>query len=98
MDTPLRLIETVGINGLTLCHKHSGGWVRSTLPDVCKAPAVPVPFVNVAFAKDLAKGNFPTPSNLVPPLFPWQGPRPAGAWCRQVAGVFGPMVWECKAG
>jgi Domain of unknown function (DUF4150) len=49
--------ETVGINGLTLCHKHSDGWVRSTLPDVCKAPTVPVPFVNVAFAKDLAKGT-----------------------------------------
>jgi Domain of unknown function (DUF4150) len=56
MDSPFRLMETVGINGLTLCHKHSDGWVRSTLPDVCKAPAVPVPFVNVAFAKDLAKG------------------------------------------
>ena len=51
------MIETVGINGLTLCHKHSDGWVRSTLPDVCKAPTVPVPFVNVAFAKDLAKGT-----------------------------------------
>ena len=51
------MIETVGINGLTLCHKHSDGWVRSTLPDVCKAPTIPVPFVNVAFAKDLAKGT-----------------------------------------
>jgi Domain of unknown function (DUF4150) len=57
MDSPLRLMETVGINGLTLCHKHSDGWVRPALPDVCKAPTVPVPFVNVAFAKDLAKGT-----------------------------------------
>jgi hypothetical protein len=57
MDSPLRLMETVGINGLTLCHKHSDGWVRSTLPDVCKAPTIPVLFVNVAFAKDLAKGT-----------------------------------------
>jgi Domain of unknown function (DUF4150) len=51
------LKETVGINGITLCHKHSDGWVRSTLPDVCKAPTIPVPFVNIAFAKDLAKGT-----------------------------------------
>ncbi|MER0240061.1 DUF4150 domain-containing protein [Fulvimarina sp. MAC8] len=49
--------ETVAINGLTLCHKHSDGWVRSTMPDVCKAPDKPVPFTNVAFAKDLAKGT-----------------------------------------
>ncbi len=49
--------ETVGINGLSLCHKHSDGWVRSTLPDVCKAPKKPVPFTNVAFAKDLTKGT-----------------------------------------
>ena len=27
------------------------------MPDVCKAPTIPVPFVNVAFAKDLAKGT-----------------------------------------
>jgi hypothetical protein len=49
--------ETVSINGITLCHKHSDGWVRSTLPDVCKAPDKPIPFTNVAFAKDLAKGT-----------------------------------------
>ena len=49
--------ETVAINGLTLCHKHSDGWVRSTLPDVCKAPDKPIPFTNTAFAKDLAKGT-----------------------------------------
>ena len=49
--------ETVRINGLTLCHKHATGFVRSTLPDVCKAPSTPVPFVNIAFARDLAKGT-----------------------------------------
>lgn len=49
--------ETVGINGLSLCHKNSTGFVRSTLPDFCKAPGNPVPFVNVAFARDLAKGT-----------------------------------------
>ncbi len=49
--------ETVGINGLSLCHKHSDGWVRSTLSDVCKAPKKPVPFTNATFAKDLAKGT-----------------------------------------
>jgi Domain of unknown function (DUF4150) len=49
--------ETVAINGITLCHKHSDGWVRSTLPDVCKSPAAPVPYTNVAFAKDLADGT-----------------------------------------
>lgn len=49
--------ETISINGLTLCHKHSDGWVRSTLPDVCKSPDKPVPYTNVAYARDLAKGT-----------------------------------------
>lgn len=49
--------ETVGINGLSLCHKNSTGFVRSTLPDFCKTPGYPVPFVNVAFARDLACGT-----------------------------------------
>ncbi|THF50762.1 DUF4150 domain-containing protein [Allorhizobium terrae] len=49
--------ETVSINGLTLCHKHSDGWVRSTLPDVCKSPDKPVPYTNTAYARDLAKGT-----------------------------------------
>jgi Domain of unknown function (DUF4150) len=31
--------------------------VRSTLPDVCKSPVVPVPYTNIAFAKDLARGT-----------------------------------------
>ena len=49
--------ETISINTLTLCHKHSSGWVRSTLPDVCKSPSYPVPYTNIAFAKDLADGT-----------------------------------------
>lgn len=49
--------ETVSINGLTLCHKHSDGWVRSTLPDVCKSPDKPVPYTNTAYARDLDKGT-----------------------------------------
>lgn len=49
--------ETVSINGLTLCHKNSDGFVRSTLPDVCKSPGAPVPYVNTAYAKTLADGT-----------------------------------------
>lgn len=51
---------TVNINGLSLCHKDSGGVVRNTLPDVCKTPAAgnkPLPYPNVAFSKDLEKGT-----------------------------------------
>jgi Domain of unknown function (DUF4150) len=48
---------TIRVNRLTLSHKGSGGWVRSTLPDVCKSPVVPVPYVNVAYSKTLAKGT-----------------------------------------
>lgn len=51
------MTETVLINKLSLCHKHSTGWVRSTLPDVCKSPVSPVPYTNVAYAKDLADGT-----------------------------------------
>jgi hypothetical protein len=55
--------ETVSINGLTLCHKNSDGFVRSTLPDVCKSPSAPVPYTNVAFAKTLADGTVTVRSN-----------------------------------
>lgn len=48
---------TVRVNGLTLSHKGSGGWVRSTLPDVCKSPVSPVPYTNVAYSATLAKGT-----------------------------------------
>lgn len=51
--------ETIRINGITLCHKNSTGYVRSTLPDVCLTPPkpVPVPYTNTAFARDLANGT-----------------------------------------
>ncbi|MFD1881573.1 DUF4150 domain-containing protein [Paracoccus pacificus] len=45
--------ETVTINGLTLCHKASDGFTMSTIPDVCRSPGAPIPYVNVAFARDL---------------------------------------------
>lgn len=54
------MVVTVNINGLSLCHKASGGVVRNTLPDVCKTPAAknaPLPYPNIAFSKDLAKGT-----------------------------------------
>nr|WP_236012942.1 DUF4150 domain-containing protein [Methylobacterium ajmalii] len=50
--------ETVKINDLTLCHKHSAiGFVRATLPDVCRSPVAPVPYANVAYARDLENGT-----------------------------------------
>ena len=50
---------TVNINGLTLCHKGSGGVSHNTLPDVCKTPGegVPVPYENEAYSSDLVKGT-----------------------------------------
>jgi hypothetical protein len=51
------MAETVSINGLTLCHKHSSGFVSSTLPDFCKSPGNPIPYTNIAFATDLVNGT-----------------------------------------
>ena len=52
---------TININNLSLCHKGSKGTTTATLPDVCKTPApggpVPVPYPNIAFARDLMKGT-----------------------------------------
>ncbi|WP_258561789.1 DUF4150 domain-containing protein [Salmonella bongori] len=50
---------TININGLTLCHKGSGGISHNTLPDVCKTPpfGVPVPYENEAYSADLIKGT-----------------------------------------
>ena len=50
---------TININGLTLCHRGSGGETSNTLPDVCKTPskAIPRPFSNKAYSKDLAQGT-----------------------------------------
>ncbi|HED5889162.1 TPA: DUF4150 domain-containing protein [Salmonella enterica] len=50
---------TININGLTLCHKGSGGVSHNTLPDVCKTPGegTPVPYENEAYSADLVKGT-----------------------------------------
>lgn len=50
---------TINVNGLTLCHKGSGGVSHNTLPDVCKTPplAIPVPYENEAYSSDLIKGT-----------------------------------------
>lgn len=50
---------TININGLTLCHRGSGGETSNTLRDVCKTPdkAIPRPFSNKAYSEDLAKGT-----------------------------------------
>lgn len=50
---------SINVNGLSLCHKGSGGVVDNTLPDVCKTPdkGIPIPYKNRAFSKDLVKGT-----------------------------------------
>lgn len=50
---------TINVNGLTLCHKGSGGVTHNTLPDVCKTPGqgVPIPYENEAYSRDLIKGT-----------------------------------------
>ena len=50
---------SININGLTLCHRGSGGVTHNTLPDVCKTPdkAIPIPYQNEAYSRDLAKGT-----------------------------------------
>ena len=50
---------TINVNGLTLCHKGSGGVTHNTLPDICKTPdkGVPKDFDNEAYASDLANGT-----------------------------------------
>lgn len=51
---------TINVNGLSMCHQGSEGFVRSTLPDICLTPGkggYPVPYVNIAYSRDLAKGS-----------------------------------------
>jgi hypothetical protein len=52
---------TINVNGLSLCHKGSGGVSMATIPDVCKTPSpggpVPIPYPNIAKSSDLAKGT-----------------------------------------
>jgi hypothetical protein len=58
------MAETIHVNGVSnsLAHKGCMGFVKSTIPDVCKTPSpggsIPVPYpVIVSFAKDLSKGT-----------------------------------------
>jgi Domain of unknown function (DUF4150) len=50
---------TVGVNGMSVVHKDSGG-VTQAFPDVCKTPSpagpVPIPYPNVAMSSDTADG------------------------------------------
>jgi hypothetical protein len=50
---------TVGVNGLSVVHKDSGG-VTIAFPDVCKTPTpggpVPIPYPNIAQSSDTANG------------------------------------------
>ncbi|WP_322047404.1 DUF4150 domain-containing protein [Paraburkholderia sp. J67] len=50
---------SININGLTLCHRGSGGVSHNTLPDVCKTPGngIPIPYQNEAYSSDLVKGS-----------------------------------------
>lgn len=50
---------TVIVNKLTLVHKGSNGTATCSAPDACKTPpqGAPVPYVNVAFSKDLQNGT-----------------------------------------
>lgn len=51
---------SANVNNRTVVHKDSGG-VATTFPDVCKTqcgpPIVPIPYPNIAFSKDTAKGS-----------------------------------------
>lgn len=50
---------TIAVNGLTICHKGSGGTHMNSAPDVCKTPdkAIPIPYSIVAVNGDLVKGT-----------------------------------------
>ena len=52
---------TVGVNGLSVVHKSSGG-ISAAFPDVCKTPMppagpVPIPYPNIAQSSDTDKGS-----------------------------------------
>jgi hypothetical protein len=64
------VIPTVIVNKLTIVHRKSDGTAMSGGPDVCKTPSaagpVPVPYVNVAFSRDLQNGSTPVSADGVP--------------------------------
>ncbi|PKM46536.1 MAG: hypothetical protein CVV05_02340 [Gammaproteobacteria bacterium HGW-Gammaproteobacteria-1] len=54
------MAASANVNGRTVVHKDSGG-VATNFPDVCLTPignsVVPIPYPNIAFSKDTAKGS-----------------------------------------
>ncbi|ODU44891.1 DUF4150 domain-containing protein [uncultured Aquimonas sp.] len=61
------MIPNIIVNGLTIVHKDSDGSITSGAPDFCKTPgAGVVPYVNVAFSRDLVKGSRTVRTNGVP--------------------------------
>jgi len=53
------MIPTVLVNDLTVVHRYSDGVAICSAPDWCKTPpsGAPVPYVNVAYSKDLQNGS-----------------------------------------
>jgi uncharacterized protein DUF4150 len=52
------MIPTTTVNGLTVVHCNSDGTAITGPPDVCNTPgAGPVPYVNIAFSRDLILGS-----------------------------------------
>ncbi|MEF2074637.1 DUF4150 domain-containing protein [Consotaella aegiceratis] len=51
------MTPTITINGLTVVHRESDGVATSGAPDVCRSPDIPVPYVNVAYSRDLQNGT-----------------------------------------
>ncbi len=51
---------SVGVNGMSVVHKDSGG-ISQSFPDVCKTPSpggpIPIPYPNVARSADTGKGT-----------------------------------------
>lgn len=61
------MIPTIIVNGVTIVHQKSDGIATSAAPDFCKTPgAGVVPYVNVAFSKDLVKGSRTVTADGVP--------------------------------
>ena len=83
------MIPTVIVNALTIVHRKSDGTATSGGPDVCRTPSaagpVPVPYVNVAYSRDLRNGSTTVTADGVPAalkdsfLLPSQGDEPGVA-------------------
>ncbi len=61
------MVPTIIVNGITIVHQRSDGIATCSAPDFCKTPgAGVVPYVNVAFSKDLVKGSRSVTADGVP--------------------------------